>query len=155
DDILVGRARPFDKGDGDRVIAPAGDRSQYPRVGHRRRVAFALEVEFPVIDAARHIGREHEKEIDRLGPRDRDTGKPRQQRYDGSRCFHHDWRLPVRGQHKLPRPAGGRATRRARLSGAAEKPGGPAMAITQERLTIETRPREIKEITRDVAGWAA
>ena len=29
------------------------------------------------------------------------------------------------------------------------------MAITQERLTIETRPREIKEITREVAGWAA
>src|SRR5438067_9461540 len=35
--------------------------------------------------------------------------------------------LPVRGQHKLPRPAGGRATRRARLSAAQERPGGPAM----------------------------
>jgi secondary thiamine-phosphate synthase enzyme len=29
------------------------------------------------------------------------------------------------------------------------------MPIAQERLTIETRPREIKEITREVAGWAA
>ena len=29
------------------------------------------------------------------------------------------------------------------------------MAIAQERLTIETKPREIKEITREVAGWAA
>src|SRR5207302_6984417 len=63
--------------------------------------------------------------------------------------------LPVRGQHKLPRPAGGRATRRARLSGAQERPGGPAMPVAQERLTIETKPREIKEIAREVAGWAA
>src|SRR5436190_19581108 len=63
--------------------------------------------------------------------------------------------LPVRGQHKLPRPAGGRATRRARLSAAQERPGGPAMPVTQERLTIETKPREIKEITREVAGSAA
>jgi secondary thiamine-phosphate synthase enzyme len=29
------------------------------------------------------------------------------------------------------------------------------MHVAQERLTIETRPREIKEITREVAGWAA
>ena len=29
------------------------------------------------------------------------------------------------------------------------------MPVTQERLTIETKPREIKEITREVAGWAA
>ena len=29
------------------------------------------------------------------------------------------------------------------------------MPIAQERLTIETKPREIKEITREVAGWAA
>src|SRR5438270_5514397 len=36
--------------------------------------------------------------------------------------------LPVRGQHKPPRPAGGRATRRARLSAAQERPGGPADA---------------------------
>ena len=27
------------------------------------------------------------------------------------------------------------------------------MPIAQERLTIETKPREIKEITGDVAGW--
>ena len=29
------------------------------------------------------------------------------------------------------------------------------MPVAQERLTIETTPREIKEITREVAGWAA
>ena len=29
------------------------------------------------------------------------------------------------------------------------------MPVAQERLTIETKPREIKEITREVAGWAA
>ena len=29
------------------------------------------------------------------------------------------------------------------------------MSVAQERLTIETKPREIKEITRKVAGWAA
>jgi hypothetical protein len=76
------------------VVAPADDRPQHARVGHCRRVAFALQVEFSVIDAARHIGREHEQEVDRLGPRDRDAGKRGKQRYDGSRCFHHDWRPP-------------------------------------------------------------
>jgi secondary thiamine-phosphate synthase enzyme len=29
------------------------------------------------------------------------------------------------------------------------------MRLAQDRLTIETKPREIKEITREVAGWAA
>jgi secondary thiamine-phosphate synthase enzyme len=29
------------------------------------------------------------------------------------------------------------------------------MPVAQERLTIQTKPREIKEITREVAGWAA
>lgn len=29
------------------------------------------------------------------------------------------------------------------------------MRITQDRLTFETAPREIKEITRDLADWAA
>ena len=29
------------------------------------------------------------------------------------------------------------------------------MPVAQERLTIETKPREIKEITREMAGWAA
>ena len=29
------------------------------------------------------------------------------------------------------------------------------MPVAQERLTIKTKPREIKEITREVAGWAA
>jgi secondary thiamine-phosphate synthase enzyme len=29
------------------------------------------------------------------------------------------------------------------------------MPVAQERLTIDTKPREIKEITREVAGWAA
>jgi secondary thiamine-phosphate synthase enzyme len=29
------------------------------------------------------------------------------------------------------------------------------MRLAQDRLTIETKPRDIKEITREVAGWAA
>jgi secondary thiamine-phosphate synthase enzyme len=29
------------------------------------------------------------------------------------------------------------------------------MRLAQDRLTIETKPREIKEVTREVAGWAA
>ena len=28
------------------------------------------------------------------------------------------------------------------------------MRLAQDRLTIETKPREIREITREVAGWA-
>ena len=29
------------------------------------------------------------------------------------------------------------------------------MRIAQDRLTIETAPREIREITREIAGWVA
>ena len=29
------------------------------------------------------------------------------------------------------------------------------MRIAQDRLTIETAPREIKEITREIGGWVA
>src|SRR5205085_11499074 len=45
-------------------------------------------------------------------------------------------------------PGKGHAGRR---SGAEE----PAMRIAQHRLTIETAPREIREITGEVAGWVA
>jgi secondary thiamine-phosphate synthase enzyme len=38
-----------------------------------------------------------------------------------------------------------------RRSGAEEA----AMRIAQDRLTIETAPREIREITREVGGWVA
>jgi secondary thiamine-phosphate synthase enzyme len=45
-------------------------------------------------------------------------------------------------------PEKGHAGRR---SGAEEA----AMRIAQERLTIATAPREIKEITREIGGWVA
>jgi secondary thiamine-phosphate synthase enzyme len=38
-----------------------------------------------------------------------------------------------------------------RRSGAEEA----AMRIAQDRLTIDTAPREIKEITREIGGWVA
>jgi secondary thiamine-phosphate synthase enzyme len=33
--------------------------------------------------------------------------------------------------------------------------GGRAMRIAQDRLTFDTEPREIKEITRELADWTA
>src|SRR5919112_5715010 len=33
--------------------------------------------------------------------------------------------------------------------------GGRAMRIAQDRLTFDTAPREIKEITRELADWTA
>src|SRR3954449_3105093 len=33
--------------------------------------------------------------------------------------------------------------------------GGHAMRIAQDRITLDTAPREIKEITRDLAEWTA
>jgi secondary thiamine-phosphate synthase enzyme len=33
--------------------------------------------------------------------------------------------------------------------------GGHAMRIAQDRLTFDTAPREIKEITRELADWTA
>ena len=64
DDLLVVVARPFDKGDGDRGAWGRRDRLQHARIGQRRGVAFALQIEFAVVDAARHVGGEDHLEID-------------------------------------------------------------------------------------------
>jgi hypothetical protein len=69
DHILLGCASPLDKDNSDRMIGCAGDRAQHPRIRHRRDVALELEIEFAVIDAARHIGREYQQEVDFLGTR--------------------------------------------------------------------------------------
>jgi secondary thiamine-phosphate synthase enzyme len=37
----------------------------------------------------------------------------------------------------------------------ASNTGGHAMRIAQDRLTFDTAPREIKEITRELAAWTA
>src|SRR5262249_6123583 len=56
-------ARPFDEAHRDRTVRSAMDRRQDARIGQRRRVALALQLELPVIDAARNIGGEDNLEV--------------------------------------------------------------------------------------------
>ena len=50
-----------------RLLRPDGDRLQHPLVGDRGGVAFALKLELGLIDAARHVGGEHQQQIDLFG----------------------------------------------------------------------------------------
>src|SRR6266849_2231150 len=52
DDVLVGRPRPFDKGHRDPVVPAADNRAQHARIGDRRGIPLALQVEFSLVDAA-------------------------------------------------------------------------------------------------------
>ena len=63
DDVLLPGARPLDKADRDCAGSPAADRREHARVGQCGRVALALQCELALVDAARHIGGEHEQQI--------------------------------------------------------------------------------------------
>ncbi len=69
DHLLLLRPRPFDEADGDRAELAGGDGVQHARIGDGGGIALALQLELVVIDAARHIRREHQRDIDLLGPR--------------------------------------------------------------------------------------
>ena len=66
DDRLLALARPFDIGERDRAMRARADRLHQLVADDRRRIAAALQVEFVVVDAARHVGREHDRRVDRL-----------------------------------------------------------------------------------------
>ena len=66
-DLLGADAGPFHKGDRDAPVAAGGDGLEHPPVGDRRGIAFALQLELVLVDAARHVGCEHQQQIDRLG----------------------------------------------------------------------------------------
>ena len=56
-------ARPFDEADRDLAVRAGPDRLDHARIGQCRRVALALQLEFPRVDAARDVGGEHQQEI--------------------------------------------------------------------------------------------
>jgi hypothetical protein len=66
-DLLVGTG-PFDEAQRDGAMGPGLDGGQDARIRHRRGIAFALQTEFPGVDAARNVGRKHERDIDRFRP---------------------------------------------------------------------------------------
>ena len=65
--FLRAETRSFDKAQRDALMRAGPDRINHVRVRDCRRVAFPLQQEFRMIDAARHVGRKHQEEIDLLG----------------------------------------------------------------------------------------
>ncbi len=65
--LLRAEARPFDEAERNALLRTGFDRVHHLRIGDRRRIAFALQQEFRMIDAARNVGRQREQEVDLLG----------------------------------------------------------------------------------------
>ena len=68
-ELLRAEARPFDEADRDLLVRSGPDRIEHLRVGDRRGVAFALQLELRMVDAARHVGGQHQQQVDLLGGR--------------------------------------------------------------------------------------
>ena len=67
DDLLRADARPFDEGHRDLAERAGADRLDDARIDDGRGIAVALQLEFRGVDAARYVGRQHQKKIDLLG----------------------------------------------------------------------------------------
>ena len=65
--VLRADARPFDEGQADAAVAARADRLEHARIGDGGGIAVALQLEFCGIDAARHVGGQHQKQIDVVG----------------------------------------------------------------------------------------
>ena len=65
--LLLAGARPIDEADGDLLVGAGFDRLQHLRIGDGGRVALALQQEFRLLHAARHVHRQSEQQIDLLG----------------------------------------------------------------------------------------
>ena len=59
-ELLCAETRPFDEANSDALLRAGFDRLEHVRVGDRSRVAFALQQEFRMVDAARDIRRQHQ-----------------------------------------------------------------------------------------------
>ena len=74
---------------------PAVNGREHARVGHRRGVTLALQIEFGVVDTARDIGREDHLEIDIGAPRLPDKGKANKKRNRDEGGSHRTFSYPV------------------------------------------------------------
>jgi hypothetical protein len=84
---------PLDERHGDTAMLPGLHRSQDPHIQHRGGIAIALQGKTAIIDAARHIGREHEQQVDfflRLGGRCRRTQDDDADQQGTCNCEDHD-----------------------------------------------------------------
>ncbi len=71
---LRANAGPFDECHADAAGAAGADGVEHARIGDRRGIALALQLEFRGIDAARNVGGQHQQEIDIRRPRAAATG---------------------------------------------------------------------------------
>ena len=79
-------------------MAAGADGLEHPLVGDRRGVALALQLELGLVDAARHVGGEHQQQVDRLGgARDRraasSASSTSNDRIARSMAHLHDWQM--------------------------------------------------------------
>jgi hypothetical protein len=66
----------------------AGDRGEDPRIGQGRGIAFALQLELAFVDAARHVGGQHEQQVGILGSHAWGAGQQNQKRQRGKSRSH-------------------------------------------------------------------
>ncbi len=60
-------ARPLDEGHADAPVMAGADGVEHARIGNGGGIAVALQLEFRVVDAARHVGGEHQQQVDVIG----------------------------------------------------------------------------------------
>ena len=65
--VLRADARPLDEGRADASIMAGADGVEHARIGNGGGIAFALQLEFRVVNAARHVGGEHQQQVDVVG----------------------------------------------------------------------------------------
>ena len=73
--MLRADARPLDECQSDAAIMAGPDRVEHARIGDGGGVAVALQLEFCVVDAARYVGGQHQKQIDVVGGARRGRGQ--------------------------------------------------------------------------------
>ncbi len=150
-DLLRADAGPFDEADRDLPVRPGADRVEHPRVGDRRRVALALQQEFGMVDAARHVGGQHQQQVDLLGgarpAADKRQRQQRQRRHGRSRVMS----APPTDASRKPsrfrmRPMAAAADSRSRADGLqphgyASTPPAPASPGRRSRPACRRSPR--------------
>jgi hypothetical protein len=83
---LVADARPFDNDHADVAIAARLNGLNHARIGERSGVAFALQLEFSGIDAARNVHSKYQQQIDLLCGRRRRGDQRKAEENQSQKC---------------------------------------------------------------------
>ncbi len=136
-DFLRAKPGPFDEADCNLAVRTGLDRVEHLPVGHRCGIAFSLELEFRMRDAARHVGGQHEQEVDLLGGTgernlDRDEGDERE---SAANDWHH-----VYTHELISAEAGMRRSRLPGIEHIRSNMRGGAIIRESDELVVTRRP---------------